>query len=117
MDRLDHVVTDNLKNDKDWSNEEMNSDPTFDTRSFNLSRGTSNPLPVITVSLQVGNKHRATTVAGLTCWWGSGDTNRMIKRIHTNHYECNMQSNKVEYSTATGVYFTTHDVKVPFCMP
>ena len=28
-----------------------------------------------------------------------------------------MRSNKVEYSTAAGVYFTTHDVKVPFCIP
>ena len=28
-----------------------------------------------------------------------------------------MQYNKVEYSTASGVYCTTHDVKVPFCMP
>ena len=28
-----------------------------------------------------------------------------------------MRSNKVKYSTAAGVYFTTHDVKVPFCMP
>ena len=27
-----------------------------------------------------------------------------------------MPSNKVEYSTATGVYRTTHDVKVHFCM-
>ena len=28
-----------------------------------------------------------------------------------------MRSNKVEYSTASGVYCTTHDGKVPFCMP
>ena len=28
-----------------------------------------------------------------------------------------MRSNKVEYSTAAGMYCTTHDVKVPFCMP
>ena len=28
-----------------------------------------------------------------------------------------MRYNKVEYSTATGVYCTTHDVKVLFCMP
>ena len=26
-----------------------------------------------------------------------------------------MRSNKVEYSTATGLYCTMHDVKVPFC--
>ena len=40
----------------------------------------------------------------------------MIKRRHTKHYERKMRSNKVEYSTASGVYCTTHDVKVPFCM-
>ena len=28
-----------------------------------------------------------------------------------------MQSLKVEHSTAAGTYRTTHDVKVPFCMP
>ena len=28
-----------------------------------------------------------------------------------------MRYNKVEYSTAAGIYCTTHDVKVPFCMP
>ena len=27
-----------------------------------------------------------------------------------------MRSNRVEYSTETGVYCNTHDVKVPFCM-
>ena len=28
-----------------------------------------------------------------------------------------MLSNKVEYSAATGPYYTTHDINVPFCMP
>ena len=28
-----------------------------------------------------------------------------------------MRSNKVEYSTASGMYWTTHDAKVTFCMP
>ena len=28
-----------------------------------------------------------------------------------------MRYNKVECITAAGVYFTTHDVKLPFCMP
>ena len=28
-----------------------------------------------------------------------------------------MRSNRVEYSTAAGMYFTTHDVKVTFCIP
>ena len=28
-----------------------------------------------------------------------------------------MPSNKVEYITSAGLYFMTHDVKVPFCVP
>ena len=60
--------------------------------------------------------HRATTVAGLTCLWDSGATYIMIKILHTKHYERKMWSNKVEYSTAAGVYYTTHNVKLPFCM-
>ena len=28
-----------------------------------------------------------------------------------------MQYNKVDYSTASDMYCTTHDVKVPFCIP
>ena len=88
----------------------------FDTSNFNLSSGTSNPLPVVNVSLRGGNKHRATTVDGLTCLWDSGATDSMLKRRQTKHYERNIRSNKVEYSTASGVYCNTNDVKVSFCM-
>ena len=28
-----------------------------------------------------------------------------------------MRSNKVEYSTAAGAYYTMHDIKVHFCKP
>ena len=28
-----------------------------------------------------------------------------------------MRYNKVEQSTSSGLYCTTHDIKVPFCMP
>ena len=41
----------------------------------------------------------------------------MINRQHTKNYERKMWSNKVEYSTSNGVYCTTHDVKIPFCIP
>ena len=41
----------------------------------------------------------------------------MIKIRLNKHYERKMRSNTVEYNTADGVYFNTHDVKVPFCMP
>ena len=47
----------------------------------------------------------------------SGATDSMIKIRHTNHYERKMRSNKVEYRTDAGVYCTTYDFKVPFCMP
>ena len=107
-------MTDNLKNYKDQSNETINSDPKIDTSSFNLSSGTSDSLPVVTVSLQVVNKHIATTVAGITCLLDSRSTNSMIKIRHTNNYERKMRSNKVEYSSSAGVYYITHDVKVPF---
>ena len=40
----------------------------------------------------------------------------MIKRRQTKHYERKMRCNAVEYSTTTGLYCTTYDVKVPFCM-
>ena len=114
MNRLDHVVTYNLNNYRYQINEAINSDPTIDTSSFNLSINTSNILPVVAVFLQGGKKHRATTVAGLECLRGIGATNSMIKRRHTKHYERNMWYNKVDYSTATGMYCTTHDVKVTF---
>ena len=40
----------------------------------------------------------------------------MINRQHTKHYERNIRYIKVEYSTATGVYSSTHDDKVHFSM-
>ena len=86
MNRLDHVVTDNLNNYKDQINEAINSYPTFDTSSSNLSSGASDPLPEISIYLRRGKKHRAKTVAGLTCLWYSVATNSLIKRRHTNNY-------------------------------
>ena len=77
INKLYHVVNNNLNTNKGQSNEAINNEPTFDTTSFNLSRSTSDPLPVVTVSLQKGNKHRATTGAGLTCVWGSAATYSM----------------------------------------
>ena len=40
----------------------------------------------------------------------------MINIRHTKNYGLKIRSNKVEYITVAGVYCTTHDVKVPFCM-
>ena len=53
---LYHVVTENLKKDKDQSNEAIKNEPTFDNSGFKLSSVTSNPLPVVTVSLRGGKK-------------------------------------------------------------
>ena len=53
MNRLYHLVTYNLKNYKDQRNESINSEPTFYTSGFNLSSGTSYPLPVVTFSLRI----------------------------------------------------------------
>ena len=114
---LDHVVTNNLENNKYQSNEAISSEPNFDTSDFNLSSGTSDPLPVVTASIRGGKKHRSKTVAGLTCLWYSKATETTIKRQHTKHNERKMRSNKVENSTAAGVYYTPHDVKVAFCIP
>ena len=62
-------------------------------------------------------KTESATVSGIECLWGSKATNVMIKIKHNKHYELKIRSNKVEYSTAAGLYCTTHDVKVHFCMP
>ena len=51
MNKLDHVVTNNLKKNKYQLNESINNDPTFDSNIFNLSSGNSKPLPVVTVYL------------------------------------------------------------------
>ena len=117
MNKLDHLVTKNFKNNKYRSNDSINSEPAFDISNFNLSISTSDPLPLLTVSLSKEKKHRETTVSGLTCLWDSGATGSIIKRQHTKHHERKMLSNKVEYSTAAGMYCTTHDVNVTFCMP
>ena len=97
-------MTNNIKDYNNKYNEAIDNEPTLDNNRFNVSSVTIYPLPVVTVSLQRGKKHRATVVVGLTCLWDSGATNSMIKRRHTNYYERKMRPNIVEYSTAAGVY-------------
>ena len=104
----------NIKN-KDQCNDAIGYDPNFDNK-FSLSSVTNEPLTIVTVSLRGGKNHRATIIAGLTCLWDSRSTYRRIKSQHTKPYEHRMLSNNVEYSTDAGLYCTTHDVKVPFCM-
>ena len=117
MNKLDHVVTNNLKTNKDQLNEAINNEPAFDTNNFFFFCSTSEPLPVVTVYFQGGKKHRSTNVSGITFLCDSGATDIMIKRKHTKHCERNIRSNTVEYSTAAGMYCTMHDARVPFCMP
>ena len=107
-------MTNNIRDYNDQYNDAIDNEPTLDNSSFNLSRGTRYPLPVVTVSLRGGKKHRATLAAVITCLCDGGATDSMIKRRHTKHYEHKMRSNRVKYSIAAGVYCTTHDVKVPF---
>ena len=47
MNKLDHLVKKNLKNYNDQSNEAINSEPTFDNSSFDLSSSNSDPLPLV----------------------------------------------------------------------
>ena len=54
INRLDHTLTNNIKKNKDQLNDSNYNDPIFDTNSFNLSRRTRDPLPVVTVTLQEG---------------------------------------------------------------
>ena len=114
MNRLYHLVTNNLKSYRYQSIEAIKNELTFDASNFNLSNDNINPLPVVTVSLQGGKKHRETAVAGLTFLWDRVGTNRMIKIKHTKNYKRKLRSNKLEYSTADGVYCTTRGVRVPF---
>ena len=41
----------------------------------------------------------------------------MIKRKHTKTYKLKIRFNRLEFSTATGIYLTMYDVRVPFLMP
>ena len=55
----------NTKTNKDQRDDVIGNDPKFDS-SFNLSSGTKDPLPVVTVSLRGDKKNIATTVASIT---------------------------------------------------
>ena len=58
INKLDDVVTNNLNKYNNQNNEAIDNEPTLDNSSFNLSRVTRDPLPVVTVSLQGVKKHR-----------------------------------------------------------
>ena len=114
MSKLDHIVSNNIKN-KDQCNDAIYYKPEFDGK-FSLSRGNKDPLWVVNFSLREDKKNKTTIISGLTCLWDIRDTNSMINWRHTKPYKLKMCSNKLEYSTATGQYFTTRDGKVPLFM-
>ena len=115
MSKLDHVVTNKIKN-KYQCNDAIKYENIFDN-NFILSSGTKDTLPVATVSLRGGKKHRETIIDSLKCLWYRVANNRMIKRRHNKPYYPKICSNKVDCTKATGLYCITHDVKVKFCMP
>ena len=56
INRLYNLVIDNLNKYKDQTNEGIDSEPKVDTSSFNLSSGTREPFPVVTVFLLRGRQ-------------------------------------------------------------
>ena len=95
----------------------MEYEPQFDSTSNLSSCLTKYPLPVVAPRYRGGNKSRATIFSRMTCLWDIGDTGSMVKSKHNYSYKHKLGFNKVEYITAVETYCTTHDVKVPFCMP
>ena len=65
MNRLDHIVKDNINKNKYQLNDTIYNGPNFDTNSFNSTSITRDTLTVLTDTLQGGKKHTAMTVAGL----------------------------------------------------
>ena len=72
---------------------------------------------VLAVSLRGRKKSISMIVSGMKCLWNSLTTNSIIKRKHTQPYECNICSNKIKYSIAAGLYYATHAAEVTFFMP
>ena len=85
---MDKVVTNDINN-KDQCNNAIEYEPKFDSK-FSLSSRNKDPLPVVNVSLRVGNKYKATIMHGLACLCDIAATNRIIKRLHIKPYERKM---------------------------
>ena len=79
---MDHVVTDNIKTNKDQHNDAIENDQKFDN-IFNLSSGTKYPIPLVTLSLKGGKKPIANSVSDITFLWDNRATNMMIKQRHS----------------------------------
>ena len=57
-------MTDNIHTSKYKLNDAIENEPKFDS-SLNLSSGTKDSLPVVTINILGGKKNRGMTVAGL----------------------------------------------------
>ena len=68
MNKLDRVVTNNIKTNEYQINDAIYNDPMFDTSKFNSYNGATDRLPVVNVTFKGGKKYIASTVAGLTCF-------------------------------------------------
>ena len=66
INKLCHAVTKNIKDYNYQYNDAIDNELTLDNSSFNLSSDNRDTLPVVTVSLRGGKKHRETVVAGIT---------------------------------------------------
>ena len=83
MNKLDNVVTNKINTNKNKLNDAIYNETTFYTSSFNLSSGTRDPSPVVTVTLLGGKKQRATIVAGIIFLWYNGATEITIEQKNT----------------------------------
>ena len=93
--KLDQIVNNNTKTNKDQLNDAIYNETTFDTSRFNSSSRTRDPLPVVNITLWGGKKHRSAIVSGLTWLWDSGATDSIIKRKRNKQYEHKIRYNKV----------------------
>ena len=71
-------MNNNIRANTYQHNDAIENEPKFDC-SFNISRGTEDPLPVVTVILRGVKKHRGINVADVKYLWDIGATNIMIK--------------------------------------
>ena len=78
INKFDHVVTNNTKNSNDQYNDAIDNELTLYNNSLNLFSGARDPLPVVTITLRGGKKHRANIVAGLTVTGGVNKGNTKL---------------------------------------
>ena len=93
--RLDHSVTDNIKN-KDKFNDAIDYEPKFDNKFILSIRLPMETLQVVTVSLREGNKNRATMIDIITLLWDNRDNGSIIKRKYTKPYGHILLSNQFD---------------------